>query len=312
MGKIYLIGINAPLIPDLAIVLKESGWDEVMGTDENLSAPNKERLEEAGVKYNTQWNAKHVSSDIDLVILASHIQPNNVELLQAEALKLQIITIPEFVYNNIKAKTRLVVSGSKGKRSLLFIIIHVLKRQKIAFDYVISRPLPGIDRIVSFTKDSRIAVIEGDDLISAPIKKKHKLEFYRPHITLLPNVLWEVSEEYPTEEDYLKVFLNFIQTIERDGKLIYNEQDQVLKELADKIREDVTAIPYTNHPYTEENGSFFLDSRFGKYLISTNDSFFLENLNGARNACRQLGISDKDFYTAISEISQIYPLGQNI
>ena len=304
MSKIYLIGIGGTLIPDLAIVLKENGCEEVIGVDEHISEEIRNRLDKAGISYYTQWDAGHVDSDIDFVIPAPHIQADNPEIQQAENLKLQIVSIPEFVHYNTKGKTRLVVSGSKGKRSLMQIIILVLKEKKITFDYIISRPLPGIEKIAQFSDDNRVAIIEGDELISFPVKKKHKLEFYRPHIALLPNIQWTASNEFPSKESYLKVFNDFIQTIERDGKFIYNEQDKILKEFSEKIREDITAIPYTAHAVVKEGDTLMLDTRFGKYPIASGDDFFLENLNGARNACKQLGIAEKDFYAAISEISK--------
>lgn len=299
-----MIGLNDSFMLDLAIALKEKGYEEIVGSDETISESNGQRMKEAGISFSTSWNPDGLNKEIDCVIPAAHIEPDNVEILQAQKLNLQIMSIPEFIYDRTKSKTRLVITGSKGKKSLIAIVLNVLKRQKVAFDYVINNSVPGFEKKVSLSYDARIAVIEGDELISSPVRKKHKLEFYRPHIALIPNISWEKSKEFPTEEQYVNVFGDFVRTIERDGKFIYNQEDSTLNEVAAKIREDITAIPYTRHQIVEEGDGIFLDTRFGKYPITTKDSFFLENLNGARNACRQLGVSDKDFYAAAYEISK--------
>jgi len=290
---------------DLAIALKEKGYEDVSGSDEEMiSEGDQQRLNEAGISFSAPWNPDHLDKEIDYVVLATHIKLDNVEVQQAQRLNLQIMSIPEFIYDRTKGKTRLVVAGTKGRKSQMAIILNMLKRQKIAFDYILSSSVPGVDRLVSLKYDARIAVIEGDELISSPVKKKHKLEFYRPHIALILNVLWKETKEFPTEEEYGKVFDDFIRTIERDGKFIYNQEDSALNEFAAKIREDITAIPYTQHQIIEEDENIYLDTRFGKYPITTKEAYFLENLNGARYACRQLGISDKDFYAAAYGVSK--------
>lgn len=303
MRKVYLIGLNDSFILDLAIALKEKGYEEVTGSDKTLSAENRERLDKAGVNYSFPWNPGNLDQEIDYVVHAAHITLENTEMQRAQELNLQIMSIPEFIYDRTKGKTRLVVTGTKGKKSMMAILLNVLKRQKIDFDYTLSKPVTGIDSLVSLKYDARIAVIEGDELISSPIRKKHKLEFYRPHIAIITNIIWKETKDSPTREKYTKIFQDFAQTIERDGKFIYNETDDTLKEFAAGIRKDITAIPYTVHPVSKEGEGISLDTRFGKYPIAAKNNYFLENLNGARNACRQLGISDKDFYAAVSEIS---------
>ena len=98
---------------------------------------------------------------------------------------------------------------------------------------------------------------------------------------------------------------NLINSVERDDKITYNDNCPGLSELLSDIREDMTAMPYSAHnTVTGERGTF-LKTRFGEFLIYRNDHSFLENINAARLACRQIGLSDKNFLETIANYSQI-------
>ena len=79
--------------------------------------------------------------------------------------------------------------------------------------------------------------------------------------------------------------------------------DPVVKQLAQEVREDITAMPYDQHVVVEKEGKTYLQTRYGDFPVYIPDRFFLINLNAARLACRQLGVKDADFYQALSEYS---------
>jgi UDP-N-acetylmuramate: L-alanyl-gamma-D-glutamyl-meso-diaminopimelate ligase len=302
MKKAHLIDINNSFIFDLAIALKEKGY-EISGSGEGLLNDRIQKLSETGIVYFPHWSSENIDKNIDFIVPAAHIQANNPEIRRAKELNLQIISIPEFVYHWTKSKTRVVIVGSKRKEGLLSMIIYVLKKQKLSFDCFLNNPVPGLECIADLSYNSRISIIEGDEWASSPIEKKHKLEFYRPHIALIPNIEWEASKEFSEKDAYLKIFRDFVSTIERDGKFIYSEQDKASNELLSIIRDDITAIPYTKHTIIKEGRKIFLDTRFGKFPFRSAQAHLLENMNGARYTCRQLGVKDVDFYTAVSEMS---------
>ena len=151
--------------------------------------------------------------------------------------------------------------------------------------------------------EARITLIEGDEHVTSALEKRFQLEFFRPHIAILTNLSWTPDTDHPTPDAYYDTFRNFTTLIEREGKLIYFEGDPAVKQLAEEVREDITAISYGEHPVIEKDGATFLQTRYGDFPIHVPDSYFLTNLNAARLACRQLGVKDADFYRAISEYS---------
>jgi UDP-N-acetylmuramate: L-alanyl-gamma-D-glutamyl-meso-diaminopimelate ligase len=59
--------------------------------------------------------SRKITNDIDAVILGMHAKADNPELLKAQELGLKIYSYPEFLYEQSKSKTRVVIGGSHGK-----------------------------------------------------------------------------------------------------------------------------------------------------------------------------------------------------
>ena len=54
---------------------------------------------------------------------------DNPELLRAQDMGLKIYSYPEFLYEQAKDKTRVVIGGSHGKTTITSMILHVLSLQ---------------------------------------------------------------------------------------------------------------------------------------------------------------------------------------
>lgn len=224
-------------------------------------------------------------------------------MIRAKELGLLVLSIPEFIFQRTKEKTRVVVAGSRGKKTIISMIVCALRRQKLAFDYALTSEVPLLPDRVHLSYEARIAIIEGDEHVTSALEKRFQLEFYRPHIAILTNLMWTSATDHATPEAYHTTFRTFASSIERGGKLIYFDGDPVVKQLAQGVREDITAMPYDQHVVVEKEGKTYLQTRYGDFPIYIPDRFFLINLNAARLACRQLGVKDADFYQALSEYS---------
>ncbi len=303
MKRVHIISIGDYNMCQLAIALHKKGYI-VSGSDVKIPEPQRIQLEEHKLLPDRmEWNADAMIKGIDVVIPATYIDKTNPELARAYEKGLLVVSFPEFIYRQTKDKVRLVVSGSKGKSSVMSMMIYALKKQKIAFDYVALGPVRGITSSIQLSYDNRIALLEGDEYNTSTIEAKPIHQFYHPQIALLTNLIWEESDIFPTFESYLNSFRTLVERIDRDGKYIYFEEDMPLENLTAKLRDDITGIPYKAHDIEEVDVQTMLKTRFGHYSIDIWDEYFLQNLNGARLACRQLGIQDKDFYAAISEYS---------
>lgn len=308
MRKVHFISVNEPLMLDLALAIREKGY-EVSVSGEELTETTIAKFHEAGCAcYGRGWFPERLAKDIHTVVLGATVVKENPELLRAKELGLLVQSIPEFIYQRTRTKTRVVVAGSRGKKSIISMIVCALERQKLAFDYALTSEVPVLPNRVHLSYESRIALIEGDEHITSLLEKRFQLEFYRPHIAILTNLSWSVHTDHDSPESYLNTYNAFSTSIEREGKLIYYGGDPTVNRLAQEVRSDITAIPYEQHPMIEKEGQPFLETRYGDYPIRIPNRYFLINLNAARLACRQLGVKDANFYQALSDYSLSFSL----
>lgn len=303
MRKVHLISVTEPLLFDLALAIHQKGY-EVSVSGDGLADVTLARLDKEGCTcHGDGWFPERLTKDIQFVVLGATVRQDNPELIRAKELGLLVLSIPEFIFQRTKEKTRVVVAGSRGKKTIISMIVCALKRQKLAFDYALTSEVPLLPNRVHLSYEARIAIIEGDEHVTSALEKRFQLEFYRPHIAILTNLMWTSATDHATPEAYHTTFRTFASSIEREGKLIYFDGDPVVKQLAQEVREDITAMPYDEHVVIEKEGKTFLQTRYGDFSVYIPDRFFLINLNAARLACRQLGVKDADFYQALSEYS---------
>jgi len=88
--------------------------------------------------------------------------------------------------------------------------------------------------------------------------------------------------------------------MEHNGTLFYYEGDTVLTEVLEKSSNNICKIPYKEHDHIMREHSTYLLSQSGSYKLNIFGKHNLQNINGAKLVCNQLGISDLEFYKAIS------------
>lgn len=303
MRKVHLISVTEPLVNDLAFALRQKGYEVSVSGKELTNAAIEKLKVEGCTCHGDGWFPERLTKDIQFVVLGTTVRPDNPELIHAKTLGLLIISIPEFIFQRTKSKTRVVVAGSRGKKTIISMIAYALRRQRLSFDYALTSEVSLLPNRIHLSFEARIAIIEGDEHVTSTLEKRFRLEFFRPHIAILNNLEWTPDTDHPTPEAYRKTFYNFASSIEREGKLIYFEGDSIVRQLAEGVRDDITAMPYGQHEIVKKEGKAFLKTRYGEFPVCIPDDYFLINLNAARLACRQLGVKDADFYQAISEYS---------
>ena len=286
---------------NLAIALHKKGM-EVTGSDDEIFEPAKSNLDKYGLlPIQTAWRVENIHSGLDAVILGMHALIDNPELLKAQEMGLKIYSYPEYIYEQIRDKKRVVIGGSHGKTTITAIILHVLQFHKINCDYLVGAQLEGFDTMVKLTEDASIAVLEGDEYLSSPIDRRPKFHLYKPDIGLLSGIAWDHINVFPTFENYVEQFRIFVDQISDGGSLIYCETDEEVKNICEPVKHGIRKLPYAIPEHTIENGITYLtiDTKSNIPLQVFGDHNLL-NINGARLVCNQLGVSDVQFHEAIS------------
>jgi len=298
--RTHFIAIGGSAMHNLALALHNKGY-QVTGSDDAIFEPSKTRLEKKGLlPEELGWFPEKITSDIESVILGMHSKADNPELLKAQELGLKIYSYPEFLYEQSKNKTRVVIGGSHGKTTITSMILHVMHYHNINVDYMVGAQLEGFDTMVHLTEENDFIVLEGDEYLSSPTDLRPKFHLYQPNIALISGIAWDHINVFPTYENYVEQFEIFIQKITNGGILVYNEDDSEVKRVAEASTNPIRRIPYSTPKYSVENGVTLLETPEGAMPIEVFGAHNLNNLAGAKWICQNMGVDEADFYEAIA------------
>ncbi|ADX68311.1 MULTISPECIES: UDP-N-acetylmuramate--L-alanine ligase [Weeksella] len=302
-GKIHFIAIGGSAMHNLAIALQEKGYI-VTGSDDAIYEPSKTRLAERGLLPNKLgWFPEKITEDIEAIILGMHAHENNPEMLKAQALGLKIYSYPEYLYEQSKDKTRIVIGGSHGKTTITSMVLHVLHYHGIDVDYMVGAQLEGFDVMVHLTEENEFMIMEGDEYLSSALDRRSKFLLYQPNIALISGISWDHINVFPTFENYKEQFLKFAESIINGGALVYNSMDENVLDIVEKVEKPLKKFPYQLPEYTIEDGTTYLSTEEGPIPLEVFGEHNLMNLEGAKEICKQIGLMEEDFYEAIQSFT---------
>ena len=301
MKKVHFIAIGGSAMHNLAIALHLKGY-HVSGSDDEIFEPSKSRLEKYGILPTVNgWHPEKITPEIDEIILGMHARIDNPELIKAQELGLKIYSYPEYLYEQSKSKTRIVIGGSHGKTSITAMILHVMQKLKIECDYMVGAQLEGFEVMVKLTNSAKYMVIEGDEYLTSPIDRRPKFHLYMPDVAIISGIAWDHINVFPTFENYVDQFRKFIELINPKGTLIYCKEDNELVKLANTTAIELKKIGYSTpkHIIDNQGTTRIIDGKV-EVPLKVFGEHNLMNLNAAQLACEQIGIHKIDFYDAIA------------
>jgi len=298
--KIHFIAIGGSAMHNLAIALHNKGY-QVTGSDDTIHDPSRSRLERKGLLPEAfGWFPEKITSDLDVIILGMHAKKDNPELLKAQDMGLKIYSYPEFLYEQSKDKTRVVIGGSHGKTTITSMILHVLAYHDREVDYMVGAQLEGFETMVHLTTENEFMVLEGDEYLSSPIDRRPKFHLYKPNIALLSGIAWDHINVFPTFEGYVEQFRIFTDSLTNGGIMVYNDEDAIVKEVVESSTHPIKKYPYNTPTYEIEDGITAIDTPDGMMPLEIFGDHNLQNLAGAKWICQHMGIDEDDFYEAIA------------
>ncbi|MFH6602274.1 UDP-N-acetylmuramate--L-alanine ligase [Maribacter algicola] len=298
--KIHFIAIGGSAMHNLALALEQKGYT-VTGSDDVIFEPSKSRLAAKELLPDEfGWFPEKITADLDAVILGMHAKPDNAELLKAQKLDVKIYSYPEFLYEQSKNKTRVVIGGSHGKTTITSMILHVLNYHDRDVDYMVGAQLEGFDNMVHLTETNDFIVLEGDEYLSSPIDRRPKFHLYRPNIALLSGIAWDHINVFPTFENYVAQFRIFVDSIVNGGSITYNEEDPEVTKVVEASENSIRKLPYRTPEYSVVDGQTLLDTPEGPMPIAVFGEHNLNNLAGAKWVCQNMGVDEEGFYEAIA------------
>lgn len=301
MQRVHFIAIGGAAMHNLAIAISKKNNFLVTGSDDEIFEPSYSRLKTNDLLPDKMgWFPDRIHKGLSAVILGMHATEDNPELLRAKELGVKIFSFPEYLFQQTRSKTRIVVGGSHGKTTTTAMILFVLKQLKIDADYMVGAQIEGFENMVKLSYEARIAVFEGDEYLTSPIDRRPKFHLYKPHVAVLTGIAWDHINVFPTFSVYVEQFRQFTELMEVQGRLIYFDGDENLNKIASNLRRDIVSFPYNTPKHEVRNGVTYLITKKGDVSLKVFGEHNLQNIEAARFACRQIGVTDDQFYSAIT------------
>ena len=292
MQHFHFIAIGGAVMHQLASHLKNQG-NTITGSDDAIYEPAKSNLEKLGLMpEQTGWFPAKITADIDAIILGMHAKSDNPELVKAQKLGLKIYSFPEFVFEQCKHKTRIAVAGSHGKTSITSMIMHMLRVNNKEFDYLVGAKLDGFDFMVKTSETAPVMVIEADEYLTSPLDLRSKFLHYHPHIAIISGIAWDHINVFPTFDEYLETFRKFILSIQANGYLIYNAEDEELVRMVNELKPTINLIPYKPFAFKSVDDESILLYDEKEFSINVFGSHNFANLKSAFEVGKIIGLSE--------------------
>jgi UDP-N-acetylmuramate: L-alanyl-gamma-D-glutamyl-meso-diaminopimelate ligase len=301
--RVHFIAIGGSAMHNLAIALSRKGI-HVSGSDDEIFEPSRTRLEKEGIlPANIGWDTNNIHAELDAVILGMHAREDNPELIRAKELQIPIYSYPEYLYEQSKDKMRIVIGGSHGKTTITSMLLHAIKKLGLNVDYMVGAQLEGYDCMVKLTNEAKFMILEGDEYLSSPIDRRPKFHLYHPNVALISGIAWDHINVFPTFENYTNQFELFCDLIEPNGTLIYNTEDPEVRKLGEQNRAGIRSIAYQTPVFEPTETGTLLHFEGNSYPLLIFGPHNLQNLMGAMNLAKAIGIENTDFLAAMSDFT---------
>jgi UDP-N-acetylmuramate--alanine ligase len=214
---IYFVGIKGAGMTALAELLLARGV-KITGSDTSEHFYTDDILKRLHIFYTEEFAQKNITSDIDLVIYSTAYKvENNPELLFAKEEGIEMLSYPEAVGKLTTEKFTLAVCGTHGKTTTSSLLAETLRSLGENPSAIIGSQIRQWGGS-ALAGDGRFLVLEADEY-------QNKLAFYKPFAVILTSVDYDHPDFFPTFNDYLQVFKDFVARIPKHGVLVYNGDD---------------------------------------------------------------------------------------
>lgn len=297
--RIHVIAMGGAVMHNLSIALHLAGH-QITGSDDEIYNPAKDRLAAYGLLPSPGWHPDKITKELDLVIIGMHAKKDNPELMRALELHLKLMSYPEFIALHATNKKRVVIAGSHGKTTTTSMIMHALKALEVDYDYLVGAPLEGFDHMIRLS-DAPVMIIEGDEYLSSPIDPLPKILHYHPHIAVITGIAWDHINVFPTEQEYTRVFQNYLDSLSPGTALYYFKDDMALKDLVESRQTlPIVIHAYGAYPHVIRNGKVFLVYEGREYPLEIFGLHNLQNVQAAVEVCIALGYAQPAVLQALT------------
>ncbi len=299
---IHFIAIGGSVMHSLAVALHLAGHT-ITGSDDVVEEPARSRLQQFGLMPQPLgWFPEKIHDRLNAVIVGMHAQANNPELVRAIELQLPVYSFPQFLFEHAKHKQRIVVAGSHGKTTITAMVMHILQKAKIDFDYIVGASVAGFEHSVRLSPAAPIMVFEGDEYPDSALDGCPKFVRYQAHAALISGIAWDHINVFPTEEVYQEAFRQLLESLQPQALLLYCQEEASVRTLVHNAHGDWHALPYGMPRYVPTPHGWHIHHDGQRYPLRLFGRHNMLNAAGAAMLCQHVaGLSAAFCYSALTD-----------
>lgn len=232
--RIHMIGIGGSGMCGLAGVLMRGGA-RVSGSDAKMTI-TLAKLADDGARVTTQQSAEALPADIEMVVASAAIPEAHPELAAARKRGVVVLRYAEMLGVVMKYRQGVAISGTHGKSTTTAWLSFVLREAGLDPSYVIgagSAQLGGSS-----------GVGEGQHFVVEACEFNRSFLNLHPTYAVILNVEADHLDYYRDLAEIVGAFRDFADTIDRDGLLVINGDDDGCKSLDIAHRRNVETFGF--------------------------------------------------------------------
>ncbi len=241
--RVHLVGVSGTGMGQLALLFRDAGH-EVSGSDMAFDPPMGPALESAGIRCLKGYDAAHVDSSLELVVVGNAIRKENPEAMRAEELKRTRMSMSGALREYFLTGRRpFVVTGTHGKTTTSSMVAWILHEAGLEPGFFIGglpKNFPSgaaigstKRKLVTTTLGSSAKpspfVVEGDEYDAVYWNKRPKFFDYvgvgRDDVVILTSIELDHIDIYPNAQVYEAQFEELVAMVPGDGLLACDARD---------------------------------------------------------------------------------------
>ena len=219
MTLVHFIGLCGTAMATLAAMLKDRGY-AVRGSDQHVYPPMSDFLAARKILCQDGFDARHITDDIDLVVIGNAVSRGNPEVEAVLDRKIRYRSLPEMVRETFLWDRRsIVVAGTHGKTTTTALVSWLLADGGRDPSFLVG----GVT--ANFASSYRLGqgrefVIEGDEYDSAFFDKTAKFLKYLPDVAVVGNLEFDHADIYADFDAVRSAVRRLVSLLPRRGLLV--------------------------------------------------------------------------------------------
>jgi UDP-N-acetylmuramate--alanine ligase len=233
--QIHLVGIGGSGMSGIAEVLLSSGY-AVSGSDLKQS-PVTERLRKLGAKTFEGHQAENVHG-AHVVVISSAVCADNVEVVEAQKLKIPVIPRAEMLAELMRLKYGIAVAGAHGKTTTTSMVAAVLAAAGLDPTFVVGGRVNHAGSNAGVGR-SEYMVVEADE-------SDRSFLLLAPVVAVVTTIDREHLDHYHSLEEIQDVFLQFVNRVPFYGTVILCLDEPNVQAILPRVKRPVITYGTSN------------------------------------------------------------------